>query len=546
MHSWLKSTAFLLMLPSLMSAADSAAFPIAPALADVPAGRLHDDLAALAAPARAKALARLAGVPAADARSLRSHADGELWYHCAALDHGTRAADDATSASLKLKAAGRAAVPINSPPVFHSKRGSRNVIYLDFNGATVSGTEWNTDDNVTTYVAKPYSIDSDLTTFSDLEQAAIFTVWDRVAEDYSSFDIDVTTEAPSTFTDTTAWVVITPTTDANGKDLPHKGAGGIAILDVFGKPNYHSTNSPVWVTDMAAYSIADAASHEVGHNLGLKHDGIGTSEYAGGFAATPASPSWGPIMGAPYGMTLSQWSKGEYTGATNSEDDLAIISGKLGYLADDNGNTTATASSLRATNNLFAVNGKIERTGDVDVFQVNLKQGDIIILAVPHVSSGSTSGGNLDIKLTLLSSTSTELFTSNPLNATGAQIAGTINQAGTFFLKVEGVASGNPMGTPPNGATNYGCLGQYALFSGAPPGTTTSGGTTSGVTTGGATGGTPNPVTDPGTGGGTTSGGTPTYSAAQPSSAGHCGLGGGALALIATCALALWTASRRR
>lgn len=546
MHSWLKTTTTLLLLSSAMTAADSVAFSNTPALAEVPAGRLRDDLVKLPVAARAKALQRLAGAPTADAHSLRSRADGQLLYQCAALDHGTRAAQDAASPALKLKAVGHSSVPISSPPIHHSKPGSKNVLYLDFNGATVSGTHWNTEYNVTTYVAKPYSIDSDLTTFSDIEQAAIFTIWDRVSEDYSSFDIDVTTEEPATFTDTTAWAVITPTTDANGKDLPHKGYGGVAWLDVFGQPNYHKTESPVWVTDMTVFAIADAASHEVGHNLSLKHDGSAAQgEYLSGFSATTASPSWGPIMGAPYDMTLSQWSKGDYAGATNHEDDLAIIATKLGYLPDDNGNTTATASSLRATANVFAVTGVIERTGDIDVFQVNLGEGPIIITALPHVSTGSTSGGNLDAKLTLISSTNEVLATSNFPALTPAQIIGTINKAGTYFLQVEGVGSGDPQATRPSGATNYGSIGQYILFSGAAPGTTTSGSTTAGVTTGGGTSGVTNPVTDPGTGGGTTSGGTPSYSAAQGSSS-HCGLGGGALALIATCALALWTASRRR
>src|SRR5690606_30262714 len=34
---------------------------------------------------------------------------------------------------------------------------------------------------------------------------------------------------------------------------------------------------------------------------------------------------WGPTMGAPYYSPLTQWSAGDYESATNTEDDLSII-----------------------------------------------------------------------------------------------------------------------------------------------------------------------------------------------------------------------------
>ncbi len=38
--------------------------------------------------------------------------------------------------------------------------------------------------------------------------------------------------------------------------------------------------------------------------------------------------------------------QGEYTGATETQDDLAIIASMVGYVADDHGNTAATATAL--------------------------------------------------------------------------------------------------------------------------------------------------------------------------------------------------------
>ena len=51
-------------------------------------------------------------------------------------------------------------------------------------------------------------------------------------------------------------------------------------------------------------------------------------------------------MGTSYGRNVSQWSKGEYYLANNTEDDLAIISGKITYRPDDRGNTAGTATPL--------------------------------------------------------------------------------------------------------------------------------------------------------------------------------------------------------
>ena len=54
-----------------------------------------------------------------------------------------------------------------------------------------------------------------------------------------------------------------------------------------------------------AKNLAEAASHEVGHNLGLSHDGTASTGYYSGQGA------WAPIMGVGYYKPITQWSKGE-------------------------------------------------------------------------------------------------------------------------------------------------------------------------------------------------------------------------------------------
>ena len=51
-------------------------------------------------------------------------------------------------------------------------------------------------------------------------------------------------------------------------------------------------------------------------------------------------------MGNSYYNNVTQWSKGEYAGANNTQDDIAVIAGKLYLAPDDHGDAPATATSL--------------------------------------------------------------------------------------------------------------------------------------------------------------------------------------------------------
>ncbi|KAF6260322.1 hypothetical protein COO60DRAFT_898787 [Scenedesmus sp. NREL 46B-D3] len=55
----------------------------------------------------------------------------------------------------------------------------------------------------------------------------------------------------------------------------------------------------------------EATSHEVGHNMGLSHDGTASVGYYRGHG------DWAPIMGVAYSRNVSQWSRGDYSGANN-------------------------------------------------------------------------------------------------------------------------------------------------------------------------------------------------------------------------------------
>lgn len=445
-------------------------------LAALPPGLLKDQLNRLPAAARGRAMRWLHGLdfPAADAReSLRADLEGSILYVDAA---------PAPSTSEEPAVATASPVPIGTADAFklHSKPGATKVLYLDFNGEVVSGTAWNAASGVTRYDAVAYDMDG-IAGFSTTELQNIINVWRRVAEDYAAFDVDVTTELPVNFGPSVARALITRDSDRNGVALPYQGAGGVAYINVFGMSNFHSYYSPAFVyfnrlgNGREDY-VAEATSHELGHNLGLTHDGTSTATYYAGHGT--GATSWGAIMGSSYGRAVSQFSKGEYTGANNTQDDIAVVGGKLGLRADDHGNTNGTASLLVADSNGIVSSttplqdiadakpenkGRIGSRADVDVFGFTAGAGALSLTLNPHRMTTNTSGGNLDLEASLYSAGGALIATSLPTGDTRATLTATV-PAGQYFLYVGG---GGDSLTP---YSDYGSMGQYYVSGSIPVG----------------------------------------------------------------------------
>ncbi len=455
-------------------------------LGELPAGRFRSELDQLSPAARDRALEWLRGVhlPAADVASLHTDKSGGICYGCK-FSHPERSDEPLPVPSEPQ--IGLAAIPISPFPanlVFHSRPGAPNVLYINFGGETVAGTEWNTVLGRTSIPAVAYSTDADLTTFNDAEQTAIKRIWQRMTEDYSSFNIDVTTERPANYGSSSirvAMALITRKTDANGAPNPYETSGGVAYVNVFGRTDFVTRYSPAWVyQDNLSNNeslIAEAASHEIGHNLGLSHDGTPTSEYYGGHGSNDIS--WGPIMGTGYNRNVSQWSKGEYFNynTANTQDDLATIAAKISYRTDDHGNTPGTATSLTVTGgtsivsttlendpgNATPVNkGVIASNTDVDVFSFVTGSGPVQLNANPWIMPAGTRGGNLDILLQLYNEAGQLVTSSNPDLQTTAAINTTLAQ-GRYYLHVRNSGAGNPLVSLPTGYTSYGSIGEYFI-----------------------------------------------------------------------------------
>lgn len=340
----------------------------------------------------------------------------------------------------------------------HSRPGAHRTIYLDFDGQTLTGTVWN--DSYASggpIQAPPFDLDGN-PAFNNTELLRIQGIWKRVAEDYAPFDVDVTTELVSetvltrsspSDTDYGVRVLISPLSSYVGN------YGGIAYVGVFDQQGDYYKPALVFPEKLGLgeKAIAEAASHEAGHTLGLNHDGTtaGVGYYSGnGFGET----GWAPIMGAGYYQNVTQWSKGEYALADNKQDDLAVIQGHgLLPVPDDHGNSAASATYLPSGSSLAAT-GVIGLNGDRDVFAFVVGTGPVAL----HVSP-ATTGPNLDLLIELYDSGGGLLATNNPPGELGASLNLTLT-AGTYFLHVRGTGVGDPLVA---GYTAYASLGQYLL-----------------------------------------------------------------------------------
>jgi hypothetical protein len=372
--------------------------------------------------------------------------------------------ESATSSSPTAAAA--APAPLNQTFQLHSKLGSERTIYLDFDGQTVSNTVWNVNHGLPAGSHPAWSLDGDHAAFSTEEREAVQNIWQRVSEDYAPFDVDVTTEDPGaqalTRIDAADQVfgtraLISPSTSASTK-LCGGACGGIAYTGVFDAASSVGFYQPAWIFPQSladdAKSIAEAVSHEVGHNLGLSHDGLtgGTNYYTG-------HGIWAPIMGIGYSRPITQWSKGDYKGANNRQDDLSVIAANGLSLRPDEAGSTPSPTTGPPAGPAY-----ITSDADRDVYALGTCDGPLTLAAKPAVQSP-----DLDLKLSLLDVTGGTVATDNPTSRAGtpsrdvaAGMDAAVSRTVTddwYFVAVEGVGNG----TASKGYDGYASIGAYTL-----------------------------------------------------------------------------------
>lgn len=389
---------------------------------------------------------------------------GALLYLCEGLEvevaGGMAAGATAPAVATTLGTAPVAATPATF--TLHSTPGAARVIYLDFTGHVTSGTPWNsTFTSGANIVSPPFDLDGDASTFSEAECAFIYRVWQRAAQDFAPFEVDVTTEDPgsealrSSGGGDNAYgqrVVITP------GNWYSSNAGGVSYVGSFG----WSSDTPNFVfTQQLANGekyIAEAISHETGHALGLNHAGQGggspTEYYAG-------QGDWAPIMGNSYYRPVTQWAKGEYLNANSLQDQLAVMQDYGAPLvANTFGGSLGAATAVTGPG--FTLSGTIMSRTDADVFRFETGAG-----AIAFTVANPTPEPNMNLSVQLLDAGGVVRQTVPPA-VTSVTLSATV-AAGTYYLKISGTGNGDPLTT---GYSNYGSLGDYILTGSLVPVTT--------------------------------------------------------------------------
>lgn len=284
----------------------------------------------------------------------------------------------------------------------------------------------------------------------------MFRVWQCVSDQYSMFQLNVTTD-PAIYNAAKAADVLKT---GNIKFVDQDGRSN-ACLACFGTTQagtlYRNPDNNNY-----GYGIGMTCAHEMGHEMGMSHDGGSAQAQPEYFEGLPAV-QWNSIMGnywfgANWNQQLFQWSKGEYNTATQKEDDLQIMNmnENVPYVVDDNASGKAlklgAAGVISASDNW----GQIEKNTDTDAFTFEIgESGGTLNVRIDPLEYLR----QLDVAAKIVDASGTTVQSSNLSVNRSAEFKNISLKQGKYSLIIQGGAEA----TPQTGFSTYSSLGYYGI-----------------------------------------------------------------------------------
>ncbi len=351
---------------------------------------------------------------------------------------------------------------LTNPDPFSSLAGAGVTVYLDFDGHTETDPDWTdarSDGNTGSIVTPAFDTDGTPASFSNSERELIENIFQRVAEDFRPFDINVTTVDPGTFTNAqTVLVSIGGDGDWStpvGLTPPPNRAlvGGFSDVDlpqtVFVFPTEYSDPA-----GQLGKNLAAGVSEAVAVSMGLEvHEAPDDSRLVG-------SADVGPILGNGTGSVRDVWVNEPGTGTVLQDDLATLVSNpNVRYRTDDHGDAVGTATAISVGAGTETLTGVISENTDVDsfFFSTTATSATITVTGLDLTSftsvtgndiAATTPGTNLDPVLRLLDGTGTEIAIDDGAGLSGS-ITASLPEDG-YFIEIS------------NGG-QYGNLGEYAI-----------------------------------------------------------------------------------